>query len=1076
MSNNGNTENAHAVGLNAAPVHAGYEGAGVDTASHDPAGHDASLPAWSWMTPGGYDQALNNATPDENACLRQAIGILRGSETILQRAGTWAHAWVADMRKQAPPLLSIERLLQDYPLATPEGLALMRLAEALVRTPDETTRAILIADKLSQGHWDALRQQHQGLKAWQDAALAWASKVETAHQRHEEPGWWTQLMAQGIDRTAAWMLRQIGQQFVAGVCASDVSPTLLKQMHPADRLSFDSLGESAQTQQDVDHYLSLYGQTAESLPANGAHGMSVKLSALHPQFDELHRADVMQSLPRRVASLAKLAALRNIPLTIDAEESDRLMLTLDVAHAVHEHLSRDTDPAVSQWQGLGIAVQAYQKRALKVIELLLQHASDTGRRWQIRLVKGAYWDTEIMRAQQAGLKSYPVLTSRAATDMNYLACARLLMRNRKRVYPMFGTHNALTLASILSMTVRDAQQGLDPGHIWNFECQRLHGMGESLWYAVRQLPAFNTLPCRIYTPVGSQSSALSYLIRRLLENGANTSFIHQLHNAATSTETLLQDPLDVCTQRMFAPAENLPDPPRLYGKRRNSAGYPLANRDVQRWASNGMKQGEEWVRQFRTRFDACALSVPDSTCSAAHTAYANWSRLPAHDRATCLEQWAARIEIHADQALALLCHESHKTASDALGEVREAVDFLRYYAQLARAQLAHPVSLTSPAGEKNLLTLHGRGVWLCISPWNFPLAIFVGQIAAALASGNTVIAKPAEPSCAIAAWAVDLAHASGIPASALHLMPAAREQAATWLTHPAIAGVSFTGSNTTARHLRMLLAQRDGPQIPLIAETGGMNAMIVDSTALPEQAVEHIVASAFNMAGQRCSALRVLYLQDDIAESILTRLQGRIATLSNTAARHLHCDVPPVIDAAAHQRLQIQWHGLAASGQVIVPAQFSVLHHAGQALHLCSPGVVQMQTPHVHEEIFGPILQVCTFPANGFRQVLDTISQWGWGLTAGLQSRVDERIALMTNLPVGNIYINRPMIGAVVGVQPFGGCGLSGTGPKAGGPHSLLPYCTERLTSINTAAAGGVMELLTLAPDPIRIANRFDKE
>jgi RHH-type proline utilization regulon transcriptional repressor/proline dehydrogenase/delta 1-pyrroline-5-carboxylate dehydrogenase len=386
------------------------------------------------------------------------------------------------------------------------------------------------------------------------------------------------------------------------------------------------------------------------------------------------------------------------------------------------------------------------------------------------------------------------------------------------------------------------------------------------------------------------------------------------------------------------------------------------------------------------------------------------------------------------------------------------------------------VSLQSPAGEQNRLSLHGRGVWLCISPWNFPLAIFAGQIAAALVCGNAVIAKPAEQSCAIAAWAIDLAHASGVPASALHLMPAQREAAHSWLTHPAIAGVSFTGSNRTAKQLRQDIAQRDGPQIPLIAETGGMNAMIVDSTALPEQAVEHIVSSAFNMAGQRCSALRVLYVQQDIAETLLARLKGRIQQMNCSAPDVLSCDVPPLIDSTAHQRLQTAWNALAASGQVVVEPHWKLVHQGTQTLHTCTPGVVRMDTPHVHEEIFGPILQVCTFPADGFRDVVDTIAQWGWGLTVGLQSRIDERIAHLADLPVGNAYINRPMIGAVVGVQPFGGCGLSGTGPKAGGPHSLIPYCTERLCSVNTAAAGGVMELLTLPADPIKIANRFDKE
>lgn len=1036
---------------------------------------------WSWMTPGGYDQALNNATPDESACLRQAAGVLGGAQPALERGRQWARSWVEALRKTSPPLLSLERMLQDYPLTSPEGLALLRLAEALIRTPDEATRGLLLADKLAQGQWDTLNQEHSGLRAWKDAALAWAARIENNAQTSVPASWWTQWMARGVDRSAAWMLRQIGEQFVAGVTVSDTHNLQASLMSSNDCLSFDSLGESAQTLGDVDHFMSLYESTARSLPAGGPHSLSIKLSALHPQLDELHRDSVMKQLPDRVAHLARIAARQGVALTLDAEESDRLMLTLDVAHAVHGQLARDSDETVRQWQGLGLAVQAYQKRALKVIELLIQHAGDSGRRWQIRLVKGAYWDTEIMRAQQAGLKSYPVLTSRAATDMNFLACAWLLMRNRKQVYPMLGTHNALTLASVIAMGVRDLQQPVDTAeNPWNFECQRLYGMGEQLWKHVRQMPALRELPCRIYTPVGTDSAALSYLIRRLLENGANSSFIHQIHNPDIRTSTLLQDPIQVCTQRMFSPSEQLPDPPLLFANRRNAAGYHLASRDVQRWVRSALHSGAALCADYRQRYekmcgnaDAESVSIDERMRQSGGTGL-QWATLAVHERARLLNAWADRIEIHADQALTLLVHESHKTVRDALNEIREAVDFLRYYSHLAQQMMAHPMSLKGPAGEVNQLQLKARGVWLCISPWNFPLAILTGQTAAALACGNPVLTKAAEQSTAIAAWVIERGHDAGIPAEVLQCIPAARDAVRPWLEHAALRGVSFTGSNATARQLRIKLAGRIGEQIPLIAETGGMNAMIVDSTALLEQAVDHITESAFNMAGQRCSALRVLYVQADMADVLLQRLCERVALFSVKAPDPLDCDVPPLIDEAASQRLQAQWHTLKDAGETLMEPKFWSLPCDGKTLHLCSPGIVRMREPQTQSEVFGPLLQVCTYEASAFDRVLNQINSWGWGLTLGLQSRIDSRIAKAQSVAVGTLYVNRPMIGAVVGVQPFGGRGLSGTGPKAGGPDSLRPYCTEHLTSINTAAAGGVADLLAMPQDPVKLANRFD--
>jgi RHH-type proline utilization regulon transcriptional repressor/proline dehydrogenase/delta 1-pyrroline-5-carboxylate dehydrogenase len=678
-----------------------------------------------------------------------------------------------------------------------------------------------------------------------------------------------------------------------------------------------------------------------------------------------------------------------------------------------------------------------------------------------------------------------VLTSRAATDMNYLACARLLLQKRKLVYPMFGTHNALTLACILSYARRSDDT---PDAPYDFECQRLHGMGEALWQAVRRQPRFAHLPCRIYTPVGNDASALAYLIRRLLENGANSSFVHQAQDPGTPVDTLLKDPLEICKQRMFAPAERLPDPPWLHAPRKNAASFHLHNRDVQRWAGNTDAKRTDLLDKQRLQSDRLlektrAAGTASAPCmQTAQQALRQSAPLSVETRARQLEAWADAIETRADEALCLLVAQARKTAPDALAEIRETIDYLRYYAQQARLQLATPRQLTGPAGETNTLQLAPRGVWLCISPWNFPLAIFTGQIAAALVCGNAVLAKPAEQTSLIATWCVSLAHETGISEHRLQLLPAQRQAMPAYLQAPGLAGVSFTGSNATARQIRQTLAQRDGPQVSLIAETGGMNAMVVDSTALLEQTADHIMLSAFNMAGQRCSALRVLYVQADIAEALMVRLQGMAELIKTGSPSDLDCDVPPLIDQDALARLKQQWHSLTQEGEVIVQPVFrgdasdTESADSTQTSHLpvCTPGIIRMQTPRVEQEIFGPVLQVCVFAAHEFERVLDDIASWGWGLTFGLQSRIDSRAADVSRLPVGNVYINRPMIGATVGVQPFGGQGLSGSGPKAGGPDSLGPYCTEQLVSINSAAAGGAMELLTMAADPVKLANRFD--
>ncbi len=1025
---------------------------------------------WSWLTPGGYDQALNNATPDESVCLRLATTHLRGTEPTHKRAATLATLWIEALRSQTPSALSLENLLQSYPISSVEGLAMMRLAEALTRIPDETTARLLIADKLAQGNWAQHGAATQGLLAWSDRALEWAAKTEQQWLEQTQHNWWHKLKDKSVRFAAMQALHRMGQQFVAGENITQATRTLAGTLKQPDCASYDMLGEGARCRSDAKAHFDGYFHCIEQLAGSEA-GISIKLSALHPRFEESQRQRVLKELVPEVFALACECAGRQLSLTVDAEESDRLVLTLDVLEATHRLLAKHPEETVRAWQGFGVAVQAYQKRALTVVEVLLQHAKDTGRKWQIRLVKGAYWDTEITRAQQQGLGNYPVLTTRAATDMNYLACARFLMQQRKWLYPMFGTHNAMTLACVLAYSNRSADTPQQP---FDFECQRLYGMGDALWEQVRKDPRYVHLPCRVYAPVGPHSDALSYLIRRLMENAANTSFVYQTHQAQAPTQSLTQDPLEICSLRMFAPSEQIANPPDIYQHRKNATGYPLHNRDVQRWVRSSLNNSaallSHWHQVAQTQTQYSEVLTP---LRAAKSAYPAWRACDIETRCSLLNAWANQIETRAHEALALLVEESHKTIRDAFGEIRESVDFLRYYAAQARELFSHPQTLKGPFGERNTLHYHPRGVWLCISPWNFPLAILTGQIAAALVCGNTVLAKPAEQSTAIAAWLVHQAQEAGLPQGVLTLLNARRETMAEVIANPAVAGLSFTGSLHTAKRIEQQLALRTGAMIPFIAETGGMNVMVVDSSALLEQSCDHILESAFNQAGQRCSALRILYVQKEVAPRLLELLGGALAELNIGQTQFLETDIGPLIDHAAKEKLMAQWEHLKTLGKVLVEPSMAQ-GTEGQAWF--TPAIIEMQTPYHQEELFGPVLQVVLYEAQDFDQVLEQISEMPWGLTLGLQSRIDERIEKMADLPVGNFYVNRPMIGATVGVQPFGGQGTSGTGPKAGGPNTLKAHCTERVVSINTAASGATVELLTLPVDSLKIGNRFDAD
>ena len=971
-----------------------------------------------------------------------------------QRVMGHASGLLADLRA-AQNKGWVNQFLQEYRLNSSEGVALLSLAEAFLRVPDPETADLLIADKLGDADWKA----HAGESNSGLVNLAtWGLVVGRALVGEDETGPLRRLISRAgepfVRQAVGAAMRRMGEIFVMGRTIKEAMARMAKRENRGFTASFDMLGEAARTIPDAARYFNAYTGAIDAVgddPAAG-HSISVKLSALHPRYEVAQYDRCVPALTEMLEALAVQAAGKGIALTVDAEESERLEMSLDIIGAVAAL------PSLKGWDGFGMAVQAYGKRARPVVEW----ANNLDRLMNVRLVKGAYWDSEIKRTQVEGLSDYPLFTRKAATDVSYLAVARDML-DAKNIRPAFASHNALTVATLMEWA----------GNTRDFEFQRLHGMGDGLYERLVQEQGYH---CRIYAPVGGHRDLLAYLVRRLLENGANSSFVHQLADERLSEAEILADPVEKIVAVGGARHPSIPLPINLFGDRKNSSGIDLSDPDVLAetvaavskplplsFARLRLRGG---VGVGATGGALAALPHPnpspegeglvEDALSRAHAAFPSWSATPVEYRAAILERLADSLETNRDELMAICVQEAFKTIPDAIGEVREAADFCRYYAQQARVAL-QPIELPGPTGERNTLHLDGRGVWATIAPWNFPLAIFLGQTVAALVTGNTVVAKPAPQTPLIAAAAVRLAYAAGVPEDALILAPGGPEVGAALTADPRVMGVAFTGSTATAKKIARSLLEDDArPIVPLIAETGGINAMIVDSTALPEQVVADVVTSSFRSAGQRCSALRLLLLQEEIADGVIEMLKGAMDLLILGDPADPKTDVGPVIDQAAYDKLM--GYRAAPTGTVL-----KSLDAPKDGLFV-PPTLIRLDAiEDLTAEWFGPILHVATWPAGKLSETIARMNAKGYGLTMGLHSRIARAGELVeAEAAVGNLYVNRSMIGAVVGSQPFGGEGLSGTGPKAGGPHYLYRFVAERAVSVDTTSAGGNATLLSL--------------
>ncbi len=1030
--------------------------------------------------------ALRQAThADENKIVASTLANLPLSRAACDKIVETAHAIVMKSREMTAERGTLDAFMQEFGLSNQEGVALMCLAEALLRIPNAETQSALIAEKMALGNWADHRGSSEDIFVnagiWALMLTGGVIKLD-ANASRDVAGWAksaiTRLSEPVIRNATLQAMRIMGHQFVYGRTIKEALKQRAKRDAGTQLFSFDMLGEGARTAADAARYLDLYRKVInmvgkavqdEGDDIGARSSISIKLSALHPRYEAVKQDRVLAELLPRVKELALLAKSHDIQLTIDAEEADRLDISLDIFEA----LARDTE--LSGWQGLGLVIQAYQKRGPALVDWLIALAEDTGRRFPTRLVKGAYWDTEIKHAQELGFADYPVWTRKATTDLCYLVCAQKMLAAPQAFYPQFATHNAHSMAAMAAM-----------GNGAEMEFQRLHGMGDLLYKAagmvIKDMPRVRT-----YAPVGAHEDLLPYLVRRLLENGANSSFVNRFMDAKVPVAEVVSDPVEAVAAMPDKRHSGIPVPVDLYGDRQNSSGMDLAN------PLETQSLLEALAARSKTTYEApsivcgkarggeeIAVKCPadnriivgttrhadpediNQALDAAVTSQKDWDALGGDARAQILERLADLIEEHRVPLLDLLAREAGRTIADGISEVREAADFCRYYALQARLNFADPMSLTSPTGESNQLSLHGRGVFFCISPWNFPLAIFTGQITAALAAGNAVIAKPADPTPLVGAYTVRLMHEAGVPTDVLHLLIGrGSKMGAAVVSDERVTGVALTGSTTTAQTINRALAAKTGPINTLIAETGGQNVMIVDSSALPEQVSDDVMTSAFSSAGQRCSALRVLYLQDSIADKVIEMLQGALTERQIGDPLDLSTDIGPVINVGSRNGLEAHIERMHTEARLIGKCTMPDGLEKGSFL---APHIFEITAlSTLKDEEFGPILHVIRYAPGNIDKVMAEIGDTGFGLTFGIHSRIEGYwLDLFAKNAVGNTYVNRNMIGAVVGVQPFGGMGLSGTGPKAGGPHYMLRFANEKILTINTAAIGGNTELFKL--------------
>lgn len=1038
--------------------------------------------------PQGSRSLINRAyRMDERQLVSELIEKATLADDRVKAIRNLATKLVEQVRSERKKTTGIDSFLTQYSLSSDEGIALMCLAEALLRVPDNPTIDILIKDKLSAADWQAHRGQSDSFfvnaTTW---ALMLTGKVLTPERAENRLSKailkLVNRSGEGVVRKASEQaMRIMSKQFVMGRTIEEALQRARKKEAVGYRYSYDMLGEAALTRADAARYLQAYKNAVESIGSNADKnatiyqraGISIKLSALYPRYQEAQRAQVMEELPAKLLELALEAKKYDISLTIDAEESERLDLSLDVIEKVF------TDSRLNNWDGFGLAVQSYQKRAYFLLDWVAELARNHKRRMTVRLIKGAYWDSEIKKTQMLGLAEYPVFTRKVFTDVSFQACAKKLLTMTDVIYPQFATHNAASVAMILNLA----------GDYRDFEFQCLHGMGNELYEQI--VPAKQMgIPCRIYAPVGSHEDLLPYLVRRLLENGANSSFVNRIVDEKAPVSLLVEDPVAKAKSFLDKMNQNIPLPVDLFmPEKKNSNGFDFSDREavidlknvcdslnIGHWqASPMLAKGQVFAQvidksvtspQHSSRsIGRVTETSPEDiewALSQAQTAFPDWSSLPVDERAQCLERFADLLEENRPELLAMLCLEAGKTWGDSVAEVREAIDFCRYYASQGRKLMGEPLQLHGYTGELNQLSLHARGIVLCISPWNFPLAIFTGQVVASLVTGNCVLAKPAEQTPLVACFAVQLMRKAGIPDAVIQLLPGSGEAVgAPLVADKRVKAVLFTGSTQTANLINKSLANRGGEIIPLIAETGGQNAMLVDSSALLEQVVVDVVNSAFGSAGQRCSALRVLYVQEDVYPRLIELLKGAMAELHVGDPQWLSTDVGPVIDSEAlgmlkgHVERMLQKHELVY--QCELPSDC-------QSGYFMPPTAIAITSiTDLEKEVFGPVLHVISYKRKQLDAVINDINNTGYGLTLGIHSRINQQVEyIRSRVHAGNCYVNRNMIGAVVGLQPFGGEGLSGTGPKAGGPHYLSRLCLERTLTIDTTAAGGNASLMSI--------------